>query len=434
MMKPNPEHIGDLKPDPRNARRHNPRNIGMIVDALHEVGFARSIVIDENNRILAGNGTVDAAAEAGIERVQVVEADGNTVIAVRRTGLTPEQKQRLALFDNRAADTADWNPEVLAELAADGVKLDDLFCDDELTAILGEVPIIEGDGGDEFDTTPDDGPTTVQPGEVWALGKHRLMCGDSTKPEDVARLMDGAKADIIFADPPYGIEIVAANGFVGSGEAYDIPFGGVKGRKGDVGCGAAHIRKPFGSKNVRGSIGASNIVNVGKYAPVIGDETTETAVSSWRLMSELYPDAFHVWWGGNYYADTLPASSCWLVWDKQNTGNFADVELAWTNRATASRLFSHMWNGMLRESERGVRRVHPTQKPVALAEWVIDKFKVTGTMLDPFAGSGMSLIAAHRYELEWRGLELSPDYCDVIIKRYKAETGEDAVRVYPDAT
>lgn len=96
--------IADLKQDPANARKHNPRNVGMIENALNEVGAARSIVIDEDGRILAGNATVEAAAQAGIERVQVVDADGETLIAVRRSGLTEEQKRRLALFDNRAAE------------------------------------------------------------------------------------------------------------------------------------------------------------------------------------------------------------------------------------------------------------------------------------------------------------------------------------------
>ena len=130
-------HIGDLTPEPRNARRHTPRNIGMIVDSLHEVGAARSIVIDEEGRVLAGNGTVEAAAEAGIERVQVVDADGNTLIAVRRTGLTEAQKRRLALYDNRTAELADWDSEVLAELMdTDPAGLEGLFAPVELDMIL----------------------------------------------------------------------------------------------------------------------------------------------------------------------------------------------------------------------------------------------------------------------------------------------------------
>lgn len=133
------EHLGDLTPDSKNARRHNPRNVGMIVDALHEVGAARSIVIDEHGKVLAGNATIEAAAQAGIERVQVVDADGETLVAVRRTGLTEEQKTRLALYDNRTAELADWDPEALAGIMADDGALDGLFSDLELVDILGDL-------------------------------------------------------------------------------------------------------------------------------------------------------------------------------------------------------------------------------------------------------------------------------------------------------
>jgi len=113
------------------------------VDSLQEVGAARSIVIDEDGRILAGNGTVEAAAEAGITRVQVVDADGETIVAVRRRGLTEEQKRRLALLDNRTAELAEWAAPVLEALRDDGLKLDDLFSDDELAAVtLGEVDVL----------------------------------------------------------------------------------------------------------------------------------------------------------------------------------------------------------------------------------------------------------------------------------------------------
>lgn len=106
--------LAELKPDAHNRRKHTPRNVGMIVNALHEVGAARSIVIDESGTILAGNATVEAAAEAGIERVQVVDADGETIIAVRRTGLTDEQKRKLALYDNRTAELAEWDTAQIA--------------------------------------------------------------------------------------------------------------------------------------------------------------------------------------------------------------------------------------------------------------------------------------------------------------------------------
>lgn len=131
-------HLKDLKPDPKNARKHTPRNVGTIVDALHEVGAGRSIVIDENNVVLAGNATIEAAAEAGIEKVQVVDADGETIIAVRRSNLTPKQKTRLALFDNRAAELAEWDIEVLQVI--DPKLLTPMFSDEELARILAVIP------------------------------------------------------------------------------------------------------------------------------------------------------------------------------------------------------------------------------------------------------------------------------------------------------
>lgn len=131
--------IADLTPDPRNARQHNPRNIGMIVNALQQVGAARSIVVDEDNVILAGNGVIEAAAEAGIERVRIIDADGEEIIAVRRSGLTDEQKQKLAVYDNRTAELAEWDTEALADIGED-LDLGEYFTGTELGELGVEVP------------------------------------------------------------------------------------------------------------------------------------------------------------------------------------------------------------------------------------------------------------------------------------------------------
>jgi len=131
---PEPTHIGELIPDPENARKHTPRNIGLIERSLNEVGAARSIVTDEDNVIIAGNGVVEAAALAGITKVLTVETDGETIVNVKRRGLTPEQKKRLALYDNRAAELAEWDADALQKLSDDGA-LSDLFYPDELLAL-----------------------------------------------------------------------------------------------------------------------------------------------------------------------------------------------------------------------------------------------------------------------------------------------------------
>jgi ParB-like chromosome segregation protein Spo0J len=128
---PKVTHVKDLRADPQNRRTHNPRNVGMVVDALHAVGAARSIVIDEHNVVMAGNGVVEGAMEAGIHKVHVVEADGSTLIAVRRVGLTEEQKRVLAMYDNRTAELADWNVEQLQLDAAGELTLEPWFSERE---------------------------------------------------------------------------------------------------------------------------------------------------------------------------------------------------------------------------------------------------------------------------------------------------------------
>jgi hypothetical protein len=130
-------HLKDLTPDPANRRTHNPRNVGMLADALRTVGAARSIVIDEAGVVLAGNGVVDAAAEAGITNVQIVDTDGETIVAVRRSGLSDEQKRQLALYDNRTAELASWNVAQLAQDKADGLDLQPFWNDGELAILIG---------------------------------------------------------------------------------------------------------------------------------------------------------------------------------------------------------------------------------------------------------------------------------------------------------
>jgi len=212
------------------------------------------------------------------------------------------------------------------------------------------------------------------------------MCGDSTSIDAVEQLLSGSKVDMVFTDPPYGISIVGGSGKVGGG----------------------------------------NIVKANTYAPIAGDDSIDVAIEAIQVIKAL--DAkVEIIWGGNYYANSLENSSCWIVWDKDNTGNFADAELAWTNQKTAVRIFKHMWNGMLKASERGEKRVHPTQKPVALAEWCLDQYgEECDTVLDLFGGSGFTLMACEKKAKSARIMELSPNYCDVIVRRWQEFTGKKA--------
>ena len=210
---PDAAHIRDLRPDAQNARFHSARNIGTLVNALHEVGAARSIVIDEDNRVLAGNGLVEAAGEAGIENVKIVEADGNTIIAVRRTGLTEQQKTRLALYNNRASDLSHFDAAALADLLEDdGDILKGLWRDDELDELLRDLPLHEtmeesgnesgsgsgtesgtGDGGDLDRVAPDS--ETAQPGLFLHFRGLKIPMTE-TEGEDLDRALSGYRDEV----------------------------------------------------------------------------------------------------------------------------------------------------------------------------------------------------------------------------------------------
>lgn len=211
-MKPNGHReiktLADLLPDKNNARKHTPRNVGTIVDALHEVGAARSIVIDENGVVLAGNATMDAAIEAGLSKVQVVDGDGETVIAVRRSGLTAKQKTRLALYDNRAAELAEWNPEILSELASE--ELEGMFSDKELAEILTRTGVEPKDAEPQIDKAKEPRQKwSTETGQLWIIGNHRLLVGDATNKADVGRLCADNKPSLMVTDPPYGVDYEA---------------------------------------------------------------------------------------------------------------------------------------------------------------------------------------------------------------------------------
>jgi len=188
--------LDSLTPDPQNACTHGERNLQLISEALTDVGAARSIVVDETGTVLAGNVTVAAAGRAGFSRVRIIDADGAELIAVRRSGLTPDQKRRLALYDNRTAELAEWDTEILAALAED-IDLSALWKDDELGELLrgDDMPITLAGDPDAIPEIPEE-PIT-QPGDLWLLGPHHLLCGDATNPADVRRLMDGERSPLM---------------------------------------------------------------------------------------------------------------------------------------------------------------------------------------------------------------------------------------------
>lgn len=207
MSKEKIKALADLKPDTRNARKHNPRNIDMIQDAIQEVGVSRSGVIDEDGNILAGNGTYEALSAAGIDKVRVIETDGKEWVVVKRKGLTDQEKAKLALYDNRTAELAGWDPLNMELIKEDWPDIfDGLFSEEELEATLGNPMAHESDAleGEDDQLEAPKAPRTNL-GDVYTLGDNRLMCGDSTNSDHIKTLMAGAKAALLHADPPYGM-------------------------------------------------------------------------------------------------------------------------------------------------------------------------------------------------------------------------------------
>jgi DNA modification methylase len=241
----------------------------------------------------------------------------------------------------------------------------------------------------------DEVPEVIDPitkkGDIWLLGNHRVMCGDSTMIDDVERLMKGAKIDLVYTDPPYGIN-----------EKCDRVLAG------------------------RNGLAKSN-----SFDQIKNDDSTECAVDAYNLCEGLGISR-QVWWGANYYAHSIPQSNNWIVWDKRVEENQKDVnsdcELAFVKSKWSSiRIFRHLWKGMIKASEHGQARAHPTQKPIALAEWVFDYYKEgIKNVMDLFLGSGSTLIACEKTNRKCYGMELDEKYCDVIVNRWQNYTGKEA--------
>lgn len=373
--------INDLIPYARNSRTHSDDQVLQIAASIKEFGFTNPILIDVDGGIIAGHGRVMAARKLDID----------TLPCVRLSHLTDAQKRAYIIADNRLALNAGWDD---AMLAIEFEELEALDFDIELTGFsLDEIASLDVEEIPEGLTDEDAVPELpIEPvtklGDVWLCGNHRVMCGDSTSIDAVEKLMDGNKADTVYTDPPYGIN-----------------------EKGDR------------SKRTGAAKGT-------KYKNFT-DDSIQYAVDAYNLCEGLNIPR-QVWWGANYYCHSLPLSNNWFVWDKRVEENQkdtqSDCELAWVKSKWASvRIFRHLWKGMCKASEHGQHRVHPTQKPVALAEWGLDYFKESMIVLDLFGGSGSTLIACEKTNRTNLTMEFSEVYCDVIVKRWQDFTGKKAI-------
>jgi DNA modification methylase len=395
-------NISDLKFDHKNARKRTDSSARLIQESLQRYGAARSIVIDEDNRILAGNGTIEGAKALGLTKLKVVEAAGDEIIAVRRSGLSEDDKVGLALADNRAAELSDWDAEMLQQLSEEH-DIAPWFDQEVLDALLQEAEQLEPvEGNTDPDEVPDAPVDPItKPGDLWILGNHRLLCGDSTNIQHVERLMDGQKADMVFTDPPYalfgnstGVEGIADDKMI-------MPFFR------DIFSACRTFVQPFGHVY---------------------------ACCDWHSCNAINKAAAEV---------TLPAKNL-IVWDKGDAGiggMFMNChELIWfftntpENRNTtksARKRGERPVNGV--PNIWRVKKVPPKQrehnaaKPIELVNIGINASSDKGALvLDLFGGSGTTLISAEETGRKCRMMEMEPKYCDVIVKRWEDFTGKKA--------
>ena len=386
------EAVDKLIPYAKNARTHSDEQVAQIAGSIKEFGFNNPILVDKDNSVIAGHGRLMAARKLGMDKVPVVELQH----------LTESQRKAYVLADNRIALNSGWDTSMLSlELQdlKDDIDLSLLgFDPDELDALLN--PIEETEGLTDEDAVPDvpDEPKTKL-GDIYILGNHRLMCGDSTSIDAVDKLMDGQKADMVFTDPPYGMFLNADYSDM------DSKFKGSKGGN--------------------------------KYDQVIGDnndfspELINTVFACFDYCKEIFL------WGADYYAEHLPSKNdgSWVVWDKRGDESAdkmygSTFELCWS-KARHKRIMARVkWAGIFgMEKEHDKKRCHPTQKPVELVNWFFEYFslKDKNTVVDLYGGSGSTLIAAEKIGKSAFLMELDPKYCDVIVKRWEDFTGKKAI-------
>ena len=367
-MKITQKKVDSLIPYVKNSRTHSDAQVAQIAASIKEFGWTNPILVDGDNGIIAGHGRLMAARKLGYKEVPTIEL----------ADLTETQKRAYIIADNRLALNAGWDNEMLTielnDLLVDGFALELLgFDPKELNALL-EPEVVQGlTDEDAVPDVPEEPKTKL--GDIYQLGNHRLMCGDSTSIDAVDKLMQGTYPDLIHTDPPYGMNAVSK----------------------------------------------SSVLKKNYKIDILGDNTPDVAKDAFNLIFGLYPNAKHIWWGANYYCSALPDSECWLVWDKNNgQSDQTDCELAWANFRSVVRQFT--------QASEKTNRVHPTQKPVLLMEWIIKRFKLSAkTIADFFGGSGSTLIAAEKNGIQAFIMEFDPRFCDVIVKRWEDFTGKTAV-------
>ena len=376
-MKIQDKLVSELIPYVKNSRTHSDEQVAQIAASIKEFGWTNPILIDGQNGIIAGHGRLMAARKLGYEKVPTIELKD----------LTETQKKAYTIADNRLALNAGWDNEMLTielnDLLADGFALELLgFDPKELNALL-EPEQIEG-LTDEDETPPIPEEPKTKPGDIYQLGNHRLMCGDSTSIDAVDRLMDGQKADMVFTDPPYNIGYKDMNG------VHDA----IKNDKMDDDEFLDFLRS---------TIMPCDIMYV---------------CCSWQY-AHLFKQVM---------AELDKPAKAMIVWDKVNPAQNLDLYFK-----QHEIIFYHgpfggqkTQRGDIWQVKRQRNTVHPTMKPVELIELALNDHPTKKIVYDAFGGSGSTLIACEKVGKRARLMELEPKYCDVIVKRWEDFTGKKA--------
>jgi DNA modification methylase len=373
--------VEKLIPYAKNSRTHSAEQVAQIAASIKEFGFNNPVLIDEDNGIIAGHGRVMAAQKLGLQAVP----------CIRLAHLSDIQRKAYVIADNRLALNAGWDDQMLTlelqELDGEDVDLSLLgFEADELNALLN--PIKETEGLTDEDAVPEvpEEPKT-KPGDIYQLGRHRLMCGDSTSIDAVEKLMDGQKADMVFTDPPYGVDY--------------------KGINNDSKDGLEDL--------LRGSFG--NYFAVSKSGAAI-----------YCFHSDRCADIFH-----SVFREFFHFSSM-IIWAKNSlTLSQTDYQsqhepclYGWMNNGSHSWYSDRKQTSVWRFDKEKVVG-HTTPKPVALIEKAVTNSSKGGDLvIDLFGGSGSTMIACEKLGRTNFSMELDPKYCDVIVKRWEEFTGQKA--------
>lgn len=408
------EHLptAALRPYARNARTHSPKQIAQITASIREFGFNNPVLIDRDGEIIAGHGRVAAAKKLSLD----------TVPCVRLEHLTEAQKRAYILADNRLAEKAGWNRDILAiELQ----HLTEIDVDFDVTVTgfeMAEIDLLLGAGdkldvkADPADAVPDvvDGPAVTRPGDVWQIGRHRLICGDALSPETYTRLLAREQAQMIFTDPPYNVKI---DGHVS-------------------GLGAAKHREfAFASGEMTEDEFTRFLARVfSNLADAATDGAIHFVCMDWRHQGEVlaaargtYTDLKNlcVWTKTNGGMGSLYRSQHELVFvfKSGRAPHINNVELGKHGRYRTN-VWSYAGANAFSATRDDDLAMHPTVKPVALvADAILDCSKRKGLVLDAFGGSGTTLVAAERTGRRSAAVEIDPAYCDVIVRRLAKVAG-----------